>query len=128
MTGISVRKQTVAAIASQAVAPFATIEETPDALFGTNVFGLAAMKAKLPKDVFKSLKKTIVSLPHPNSAGWRFSTVIVSTNESRPGAIDGRAGPLGPPSGRETSERRAQRSRPASTKASVSGAPTEEMI
>lgn len=59
MTGISVRKQAVAAIASQAVAPFATIEETPDALFGTNVFGLAAMKAKLPKDVFKSLKKTI---------------------------------------------------------------------
>jgi len=59
MTGISVRKQAVAAIASQAVAPFVTIDETPDALFGTNVFSLAAMKAKLPKDVFKSLKKTI---------------------------------------------------------------------
>ena len=59
MTGISVRKQAVADIASQAVAPFVSIEETPDALFGSNVFGLAAMKAKLPKDVFKSLKKTI---------------------------------------------------------------------
>ncbi len=59
MTGISVRKQAVADIASQAVAPFVTIEETPDALFGCNVFGLAAMKAKLPKDVFKSLKRTI---------------------------------------------------------------------
>jgi glutamine synthetase len=31
----------------------------PDELFGTDVFGLAAMKAHLPKDVFKSLKKTI---------------------------------------------------------------------
>jgi glutamine synthetase len=59
MTGISVRKQAVADIASQAVAPFVSIEETPDALFGCNVFGLAAMKAKLPKDVYKSLKKTI---------------------------------------------------------------------
>jgi glutamine synthetase len=59
MTGISVRKQAVADIARQAVAPFVTIEETPDGLFGCNVFGLAAMKAKLPKDVFKSLKKTI---------------------------------------------------------------------
>ena len=59
MTGISVRKQAVADIASQAVAPFVTIDESPDALFGSNVFGLAAMKAKLPKDVFKSLKRTI---------------------------------------------------------------------
>jgi glutamine synthetase len=31
----------------------------PDELFGTDVFGLAAMKAHLPKDVFKSLKRTI---------------------------------------------------------------------
>jgi glutamine synthetase len=59
MTGISVRKQAVADIASQAVAPFVTIDESPDELFGSNVFGLAAMKAKLPKDVFKSLKRTI---------------------------------------------------------------------
>jgi glutamine synthetase len=59
MTGNSVRKQAVADIASQAVAPFVTIEESPDALFASNVFSLSAMKAKLPKDVFKSLKKTI---------------------------------------------------------------------
>ncbi len=59
MTGISVRKQAVADIASQAVAPFVTIDESPDALFASNVFSLTAMKAKLPKDVFKSLKKTI---------------------------------------------------------------------
>jgi glutamine synthetase len=31
----------------------------PDAIFGENVFGLATMKARLPRDVFKSLKKTI---------------------------------------------------------------------
>jgi glutamine synthetase len=59
MTGTSVRKQAVADIASQAVAPFVSIEESPDALFASNVFSLSAMKAKLPKDVFKSLKKTI---------------------------------------------------------------------
>jgi glutamine synthetase len=59
MTGTSVRKQAVAAIASQAVAPFVSIAETPDALFGSNVFGLAAMKAHLPKEVFRSLKRTI---------------------------------------------------------------------
>ena len=59
MTGISVRKQAVADIASQAVAPFVTIEESPDVLFASNVFSFTAMKAKLPKDVFKSLKKTI---------------------------------------------------------------------
>jgi glutamine synthetase len=59
MTGISVRKQAIADIASQAVAPFVSIAESPDQLFGKNVFGPAAMKAKLPKDVFKSLKRTI---------------------------------------------------------------------
>jgi glutamine synthetase len=59
MTGNSVRKQAVADIASQAVAPFVSISQTPDELFGSNVFGLAAMKAKLPKEVFRSLKRTI---------------------------------------------------------------------
>jgi glutamine synthetase len=35
-------------------------KETPAAsLFGTNVFGLATMKSQLPKEIFKSLKKTI---------------------------------------------------------------------
>jgi glutamine synthetase len=59
MTGNSVRKQAVADIASQAVAPFNSITETPDELFGCNVFSLATMKAKLPKEVFRSLKRTI---------------------------------------------------------------------
>src|SRR5882757_2779521 len=35
-------------------------KESPAAsLFGTNVFGLATMKSQLPKEIFKSLKKTI---------------------------------------------------------------------
>jgi glutamine synthetase len=33
--------------------------QSPDSLFGSKVFNLAAMKAHLPKDVFKSLKRTI---------------------------------------------------------------------
>jgi glutamine synthetase len=34
-------------------------EHSAEALFGENVFGLAQMKAQLPKDVFRSLKRTI---------------------------------------------------------------------
>jgi glutamine synthetase len=34
-------------------------ERSAQSLFGANVFGFAAMKAHLPKDVFKSLKRTI---------------------------------------------------------------------
>ncbi len=34
-------------------------ETTAETLFGGNVFGLAAMKAQMPKDVFRSLKRTI---------------------------------------------------------------------
>ena len=59
MTGISVRKQAVADIAAAPVAPFVGYKEPPEALFGSNVFGLAAMKAHLPKEVFRSLKRTI---------------------------------------------------------------------
>ncbi|MGD0678404.1 MAG: glutamine synthetase III [Polyangiaceae bacterium] len=36
-------------------------EKTADPHFGANVFGLAAMKAHLPKDVFRSVKRTIES-------------------------------------------------------------------
>jgi glutamine synthetase type III len=37
-----------------------TVSETSTrALFGSNVFSVAEMKARLPKEVFKSLKKTI---------------------------------------------------------------------
>jgi glutamine synthetase len=59
MTGISVRKQAVADIAAAPVSPFVGYKELPEALFGSNVFGLAAMKAHLPKEIFRSLKKTI---------------------------------------------------------------------
>jgi glutamine synthetase len=36
-------------------------EPSPEQLFGQDVFGLAEMKARLPKEVFKSLKRTIES-------------------------------------------------------------------
>jgi glutamine synthetase len=36
-------------------------EPSAEALFGENVFGIAQMKALLPKDVFRSLKRTIDS-------------------------------------------------------------------
>ena len=38
MTGISVRKQAVADIATLPVAPFVEAESTPDVAFGSNVF------------------------------------------------------------------------------------------
>jgi glutamine synthetase len=37
------------------------MERSIQSLFGSNVFGLSTMKAHLPKDVFKSLKRTIDS-------------------------------------------------------------------
>jgi glutamine synthetase len=36
-------------------------EPSAESLFGANVFGIAQMKAQLPKDVFRSLKRTIDS-------------------------------------------------------------------
>ncbi len=36
-------------------------EVRADAIYGSNVFGMAAMKAHLPKEVFRSLKRTIES-------------------------------------------------------------------
>ncbi|HET9954043.1 MAG TPA: glutamine synthetase III [Polyangiaceae bacterium] len=59
MTGSSVRKQAIAEIASQKQVASAPSKESVDALFACNVFGLAAMKTHLPKDVFRSLKRTI---------------------------------------------------------------------
>jgi glutamine synthetase len=49
---------TIAAFKSSA-APLNYKETASGTLFGANVFGLGAMKSHLPKDVFKSLKKTI---------------------------------------------------------------------
>ncbi|HVU05006.1 MAG TPA: glutamine synthetase III [Polyangiaceae bacterium] len=60
MNGTTVRQQAVAAVAAfKQKAKQLRTGEGPHAQFGENVFGLAAMKATLPKDVFKSLKKTI---------------------------------------------------------------------
>ncbi len=39
--------------------PIDFIETTPEELFGTNVFGKSAMKKRLPKEIFKSLMKTV---------------------------------------------------------------------
>jgi glutamine synthetase len=58
---LSTRKSAISEIAS--LAPVAGSDKpnalSPDALFGTRVFGLAAMKQHLPKEVFRSLKRTI---------------------------------------------------------------------
>jgi glutamine synthetase len=59
MTGNSVRKQAIAEIASQKLTSYVGYTEPPEALFGSNVFGMAAMKSHLPKEVFRSLKRTI---------------------------------------------------------------------
>ena len=40
-------------------APLDYKESAAASLYGTNVFGLATMKSLLPKDIFKSMKKTI---------------------------------------------------------------------
>src|SRR3954470_8997172 len=60
MSEITVRQRAIEAIANytQKAKP-ETAGKGPDAIFGENVFGLANMKARLPKEVFKSLKKTI---------------------------------------------------------------------
>ncbi len=57
----STRKQAISEIASLSTSPLAVDPSAPlpEALFGVNVFGLAAMKTHLPKEVFKSLKRTI---------------------------------------------------------------------
>jgi glutamine synthetase len=60
MPGKTVRQEAVAAIASRKSAPFVNpTAKPPEELFGADVFGLAAMKAHLPKHVYKSVKRTI---------------------------------------------------------------------
>src|SRR5215471_8433810 len=62
MTGTTLRQQAVATIAGLKPltrAKAATNGSGPAGIFGENVFGFAAMKELLPKDVFKSLKRTI---------------------------------------------------------------------
>jgi glutamine synthetase len=58
---MTTRKQAISEIAKSKFTPKSRDPEgpTPDSLFGINVFGMAAMKQHLPKEVFRSLKRTI---------------------------------------------------------------------
>ncbi len=61
MSGSTARTQAIAAVTNyEPIEPALNFKETPTAeLFGANVFTLAEMERRLPKDVFKSVKKTI---------------------------------------------------------------------
>ena len=61
MSESKVRQKAVSAATSyKASSPPLNFRDTPaDVLFGSNVFGLSAMRTHLPKEVFKSLKRTI---------------------------------------------------------------------
>ncbi|HTA92945.1 MAG TPA: glutamine synthetase III [Polyangiaceae bacterium] len=61
MSGNTVRQQAISKASTfQSSSPPLTYKEISSGeLFGANVFGLSAMKTHLPKDVYKSLKKTI---------------------------------------------------------------------
>lgn len=61
MSGGTARIQAIAAVTNyKPLVPPADFAEKPSSeLFGSNVFGLSEMENRLPKDVFKSLKRTI---------------------------------------------------------------------
>jgi glutamine synthetase len=61
MSGSTVRRTAITAATNyKHGAPPLDFKESPaESLFGSNVFGLATMKAQLPKEIFKSLKRTI---------------------------------------------------------------------
>ncbi len=61
MSGSSARFDAITAVTNyKPISPPMNFAETPSgALFGANVFGLAEMEKRLPKAVYKSLKKTI---------------------------------------------------------------------
>jgi glutamine synthetase len=61
MSGNTVRQQAISKASAflSTLAPLTYKETSSGKLFGSNVFGLSAMKTHLPKDVYKSLKKTI---------------------------------------------------------------------
>ncbi|MCG5054187.1 MAG: glutamine synthetase III [Myxococcales bacterium] len=67
------RAAITAATSYKPAGPPLDYKETPaTSLYGSNVFGLVAMKAHLPKEVFKSLKKTI-------DAGSKLDPAIADT-------------------------------------------------
>ncbi len=61
MSGSTSRPQAIKAVTSyEPVSPPLNFAETPSGeLYGSNVFGLTEMQKRLPKLVFKSLKRTI---------------------------------------------------------------------
>lgn len=59
MTGKSQRLEAISSVATHKPAPVTAGTQSPDQLFGSEVFGYAVMKERLPKDVFRALKKTI---------------------------------------------------------------------
>jgi len=60
MSGNTARRAAItAAINSKPVSALDYKESSAAALFGANVFGVATMKTLLPKEIFKSVKKTI---------------------------------------------------------------------
>ena len=61
MSGNTVRQQAISKVSAfKTSSPPLNYKETPSgSLFGANVFGMSAMKTHLPKDIYKSLKKTI---------------------------------------------------------------------
>jgi glutamine synthetase len=61
MTGSTVRQHAVSAVAAKQPRPNLSDPDAAHAadFFGTEVFGLAAMKTHLPKEVYRSVKRTI---------------------------------------------------------------------
>ncbi len=61
MSGSTARLQAIAAVTNYKPmsAPMNFSDTSPSEIFGTNVFGMAEMERRLPKQVFKSLKRTI---------------------------------------------------------------------
>lgn len=59
MTGNAQRLESISALAATKVEPVTPGLQSPEKVYGSDVFGYATMEATLPKDVFKSLKKTI---------------------------------------------------------------------
>jgi glutamine synthetase len=59
MSGNNLRSQAISSLASAPVPVVPPGLQDPTKVFGSDVFGYAAMEQHLPKEVFKSLKKTI---------------------------------------------------------------------
>ncbi len=61
MSGSETRLQAISAVTNYKPisAPLNFAETTPDQIFGVNVFGVNEMKKRLPKETYKSLRRTI---------------------------------------------------------------------